>query len=82
MSKPYWFDLKRTPGEYDYSELRAAAFAPNATKDDILTLYRWFELYGDMFWNGEYYDADNGIRLYPVYEENSDDFDVVDVEIR
>ena len=53
---------------YSYKELRAAATAPGATQADINALGEWFNRYGDRYWNGEYYDAENDLKLYPVIE--------------
>lgn len=50
----------------EYEELRAAATADDATQEDINALGSWFESNGSAYWNGEYYDADDGIRLYPT----------------
>lgn len=61
---------------YSYTELAAAAKAPDAQQIDIDTLGAWFEQYGTTYWNGEYYDAD-GDRLIPVYEADGDDFEIV-----
>ena len=58
---------------YDYKDLRAAAVKPGATQEDINALGEWFHLNGSDFWNGESYDADNGLRLYPVYQPIDDD---------
>jgi len=55
--------------KYEYSELRAAAIAQNANENDINDLGNWFALYGGAFWNGEYYDVDDGRRLFPVFDE-------------
>ena len=68
---------------YDYEELREKAMAPDATKEDRFALLDWFVLYGDCFWNGEYYDL-GGYRLYQVIEMDEDEVqgEVVDVEIR
>lgn len=69
---------------YEYAELRAAALAPEATKEDRLALLEWFDRYDTADWNGEYYDMGDGYRLYPVCEldEENDQYDVVDAEIR
>ena len=59
---------------YDYAELRKAALAEQ-TEQAINKLGQWFDNYGTQFWNGEYYDADNGVRIYPVYSEENEDGD-------
>ena len=51
----------------NYADLRAAALRPAATNEDLMNLGRWFESYGETYWNGEYYDAD-GARLFPIIE--------------
>lgn len=58
---------------YDYEELAAKAISATATKEDIENLAEWFERFGDMFWNGEYYEIDKHNSLYPVYEEVAED---------
>ena len=52
---------------YEYEAIRAAAIAPGATQGEIDRLGEWFDRYGSMYWNGEYYDAD-GYRVFPVIE--------------
>lgn len=69
-------------GYYDYQELRVAAIAPNANQDDINALGEWFSTYGTDSWNGEFYDCDDGIRLFPIYHEVDDDFELIGYEIR
>lgn len=70
-------------GYYDYDELRAAAVQPEATEADILALGEWFSRFGEVYWNGEYYDAD-GRRLYPVYkwDDALDEGEIVGYEFR
>lgn len=72
---------------YTYQELRAAAISPSATADDRLRLYRWFENNDMRDWNGECFDMDDGLSLYPVYDEIEDEdgeieYKLVDAEIR
>jgi hypothetical protein len=69
---------------YEYEELRAAAAAPGANQADIDALGEWFNQHGSMYWNGEYYDADDGLRLYPVYkwDEELDQGELLRYEIR
>lgn len=70
---------------YNYEELKEKAMAVNATKEDRMALLNWFENYGNMYWNGECYNIENGYGLYPVcelYDEENNLFDVVDAEIR
>lgn len=56
---------------YNYAELRAAALN-SGTPEAVNALGEWFDRFGDRFWNGEYYDADGGLRLFPVYELDED----------
>lgn len=56
---------------YDYNELKTRAI--NGDKNAVNELGEWFRNYGDMYWNGEYYDADDGFRLYPIYEKADED---------
>lgn len=65
--------MKRPILHYDYDELKERALSPDATNDDIKALGKWFEKYGDKFWNGEYYEIDSKHRLYPVYRNIMDD---------
>ena len=70
---------------YEYKELREKALSDTATKKERLSLLEWFEKYGDerKAWNGESWDIDEGLRLYPIYKEvEKDSFEVVDAEIR
>lgn len=68
---------------YSYAELRERATAADATQTDIDSLGKWFELYGNDDWNGEYYDAD-GISIYPVivWDDEMDHGETVGYEIR
>ena len=63
-------------GKYNYDELREDATSPEATQEDINALGEWFSQYGEMYWNGEYYDAEDGLCLYPLYKYNHDSGDV------
>lgn len=70
-------------GYYDYEDLRATATAPNATQADIDALGAWFQAHGQRYWNGAYYDADDGIRVFPVYQKvGPDDYEITGYEIR
>lgn len=71
---------------YDYEELKNKALTTDATQDDINALGEWFELYGDRYWNGEYYSVDNN-RLYPIYQRIDDDeleeqYEIVGYELK
>jgi hypothetical protein len=68
---------------YQYDELRSAALAPTATKEDRLALCGWFSKYDNGSWNGECFDLEDGHSLYPIMEEQEDgDWLLVDAEIR
>lgn len=68
---------------YDYAELREAAIKFNATTEEVNALGEWFERYGRDSWNGEYFDADDGYRLFPVYKEvDEDEFELVGYEFK
>ena len=72
---------------YSYQELREAALSPAATQENINALGEWFERYGHEnpdFWNGEYWDADDGMRLFPVYTDPDEygDSDIIGYEFR
>lgn len=68
-------------GRYEYQELVEKALATGA-KEDIEALAEWFKQYGDMYWNGEYYEIDKYTRLVPVYEETEpDEWECVSWEI-
>ena len=69
---------------YDYKELREKALSPDATQADVDALGEWFRVYGDRYWNGEFYDADNGRELRPVYKWDEDlgQGEVVGYELR
>ena len=58
-------------GYYDYVELREKAL--NGTQKDVNLLGEWFEMHGSHYWNGEYFDADNGYRLYRNCDEKIDE---------
>ena len=73
---------------YTYQELRAAAMRDTASAEDRIRLYNWFEREDMADWNGEYFDMDEGLRLYPVYVFEYDEdgeiesVNLVDAEIR
>ena len=70
-------------GYYDYRELRAAALSSDATQADIDALGEWFHQYGQRYWNGEYFDANDGLRVYPVYQEmEPDEYELTGYEMR
>lgn len=53
---------------YDYKELKRNVLE-NENQANIDRLGEWFQLYGEQYWNGEYYDADD-FKLIPICEEN------------
>lgn len=53
---------------YDYAELLTAATAPGADQAEVNALGEWFEQYGAIYWNSEYFDAGDGLRLYRIEE--------------
>lgn len=61
-------------GQYDYKELFEKAVSKEATQDDIKKLYDWFQQYGQQYWNGEYFETEKNLRLYPIYKKVNDDF--------
>lgn len=66
-----------------YPILLKKATKRNATRDDRLDLLAWFETYGDRYWNGEYYELEDGKKLYPVYRVIDDEtFELIDAEVR
>lgn len=73
---------------YNYAELREKALASGATAEDRINLFYWMERYNMRAWNGECFDIDEGLSLYPVYnifydeDGEIDDLELVDAEIR
>jgi hypothetical protein len=68
---------------YDYEDLKSKALAADAAPEDLSALGEWFELYGDRYWNGEYFRVEGGHRLYPIYEEvEEDEFEIKGYELR
>ena len=65
---------------YEYQELKEKALSGD--QEAINDLGQWFELYGDNYWNGEYYNVE-GSRLYPVYgnEEYDEDGKLIQSDI-
>ena len=58
---------------YAYEDLKNKALDANATQKDIDQLGKWFEQYGDSFWNGEVYNIDETHNLKPIYTEVAED---------
>lgn len=56
---------------YDYEDIRAKAIRSEATEQDVNALGKWMEQYGDSCWNGEFWDIDDGMRLFPVVVETA-----------
>ena len=71
-----------------YDELRAKAVAADATAEDRISFYNWMEDQCMCCWNGECFDIDEGLNLYPVYDITYDEdgeieeVRLVDAEIR
>ena len=74
----------KTYHRYSYADLRAAATGADAQQIDIDTLGAWFESFGETLWNGEYYDAGDDLRLFPIMEwdEDRDQGEVIRYEFR
>lgn len=64
-----------------YQELRARAVSRDADAEKRLDFFYWMEEYDRADWNGEYFDIDNGLRMYPVYNITEDDGEIVDIEL-
>lgn len=72
-----------------YYERLEKATAPDATAEDRLRLFDWFEQMNEP-WNGECYTIDGFRNIYPIYEpfgEPDEDGDyehyvLIDAEIR
>ena len=60
---------KSEPYYYDYSDL-IKCYTNNKTDINLDSIGKWFELYGQDFWNGECYTCEelNG-RLYPIFKD-------------
>lgn len=66
-----------------YKELEKKALSADATQEDINRLGKWFELYGERYWNGEYYRVTEDVRIVPVDIEDEDgDFHRTGWELR
>ena len=66
-----------------YQELEKAALSADATQEDINALGKWFELYGESYWNGEYYRVTEDVRIVPIDTEDEDgDFHRIGWELR
>lgn len=68
---------------YEYAELREKALSSTSTAEDRLALYNWMENYAMSEWNGECFDIDDGLSLYPVYNilEETEEGDIIDLEL-
>lgn len=64
--------------EYKYQEYRKKAIE-YPTEENLNTLAEWLFMWGGNYWNGEAWDIDNGMRLYPIYDENGN---IIKYEIR
>jgi hypothetical protein len=69
----------------DYQILRINAVGSFSTTEDRLALYEWMENNDMRDWNGECFDIDDGLSLYPVYDEKAledDEVVIIDAEVR
>lgn len=60
-----------TYGRYEYPEARAAALN-DPTFENCDALRDWLDAYAPGTWNGEYYDIDEGKRLFPILGEEDE----------
>lgn len=77
------FPLERREMKYNYNKIKEKATRANAKQPDIDALGVWFSLYGDTYWNGEYYDAEE-YRVFPIFkwDEENDIGLIVGYEIK
>ena len=71
--------------KYMYAELREKAISPEATQEDLSNLAEWLDRCADSKtdWNGECWDIEDGLSLYPLYAEiGQDEYEIVGYEIR
>lgn len=78
--------MKRVyPSYYDYKNLRDKAVEFDATQEDVDALGEWFELYGERYWSGEYYEVEgdhNLFRKMVLADPETGDYEVVGYEFR
>ncbi len=67
--------------EYKYKEIEDKAFE-SSTKENLENLWKWFEAFGNDYWNGECYTVRDDYGLYPIYEMDGEDAVIIDYEIR
>lgn len=74
-----------------YQELKEKAMSPEATKEDRIELFKWFEHNDNgRYWNGEEYALEDGDGLKPIWkgvgeaDEDGDyeEYELVDAIIR
>ena len=58
--------------EYGYKEYLNKAKS-NPTKENLLNLANWFNLFGVEYWNGESFIIDNNHSLKPIYDITPDE---------
>lgn len=58
--------------EYCYEEYLNKAKS-NPTKENLLNLANWFNLFGVEYWNGESFIIDNNHSLKPIYDITPDE---------
>lgn len=64
-------------GEYSYIELKEKV-KTNPTEENINNLVQWFQQYGNRYWTGEAYNADE-FELYPVKYGEEDEYKEIPV---
>ena len=75
-------DDDAAPVNGEYAALRARA-VESGSPEDLAALGEWFQANGHDYWNGECFDADDGLRLFPIYLENNDgDIEITGYEFR
>lgn len=69
---------------YKFPELFELATRFDASQEDIDRLGQWLDLYDKESFNGVYYDAGDGVNVFPVYgeEDENGDFPLIGYEIR
>lgn len=61
---------------YDYKELREQAIN-NPTDENLDSLGSWCEQFGDDSWNGEYFDLEDGHKLYRIEKQAEDANEII-----
>lgn len=58
--------------EHDYTSLKSLTLANQNCKKYINALGRWFERYGERYWNGSEYTIDKENSLRPRYDDDGE----------